>query len=108
MEKRSPPALLTGEARAATARNAHERPITPLGYTGKSSDLEAAAASWELTEVLGAAGGGQEPKTFTARAMTRITTAYEIRDSTAIRPLARRVNGIVSVGLTAIALVSDT
>jgi len=50
----------------------------------------------------------QEPKTFTARAMTRITTAYEIKDSAAIRPLARRVNGIVSVGLTAIALVSDT
>ena len=31
--------------------------------------------------------------------MTRITTAYEINDSTAISPLARRVSGIVSVGL---------
>ena len=29
-------------------------------------------------------------------------------DSTAMSPLARRVNGIVSVGLTAIALVNDT
>jgi hypothetical protein len=55
-----------------------------------------------------APGEGQAPSTFTARATTRMTTVYEIRDSTAIRPLARRVSGIVSVGLTAIAFVSDT
>ena len=44
----------------------------------------------------------------TARDTTRITTAQAISDSAAMTPLARRVSGIVSVGLTAIALVSDT
>jgi hypothetical protein len=44
----------------------------------------------------------------TARATTRITTAQEISDSAAISPFARRVSGIVSVGLTVIAFVSET
>ena len=48
------------------------------------------------------------PRMFTARDTTRRTTAYEISDSTAISPFARRVSGMVSVGLTAIALVSET
>jgi hypothetical protein len=48
------------------------------------------------------------PRTFTARRRRESPRRRRSGDSTAMRPLARRVSGIVSVGLTAIALVSDT
>ena len=45
---------------------------------------------------------------FTARAATRRTVIAESVDSAAINALAGRVSGIVSVGLNAVAFVSDT
>jgi hypothetical protein len=45
---------------------------------------------------------------FTARAATRRTVTAESIDSAAINALAGRVSGITSVGLNAVAFVSDT
>ena len=45
---------------------------------------------------------------FTARAATRRTVIAESVDSAAINALAGRVRGIASVGLNAVAFVSDT
>jgi hypothetical protein len=45
---------------------------------------------------------------FTARAATRRTVIAESVDSAAINALAGRVSGIASVGLNAVAFVSDT
>ena len=44
---------------------------------------------------------------FTARAVTSSTVSAESVDSAAISSLAGRVSGIASVGLNAVALVSD-
>jgi hypothetical protein len=45
---------------------------------------------------------------FTARAATNSTVVAEIADSTSIIIFTRRVSGIASVGLKAIALVNET
>jgi hypothetical protein len=45
---------------------------------------------------------------FTARAATRSTVAAERVDSAAIKALAWRVSGMASVGLNAVAFVSET
>lgn len=45
---------------------------------------------------------------FTARAATSKTVTADKVDSAAINALAGRVNGIESVGLKAVALVSET
>jgi hypothetical protein len=44
---------------------------------------------------------------FTARAATSSTVVAEIADSASISIFARRVSGIASVGLNAIALVNE-
>jgi hypothetical protein len=51
---------------------------------------------------------GYEPSMFTARAATSSTVTAESADSRPIIALARRDNGIVSVGLNAIAFVKET
>jgi hypothetical protein len=45
---------------------------------------------------------------FTARAATRRMVIAESPDSAAIKVLAKRVRGIASVGLNAVAFVSET
>ena len=45
---------------------------------------------------------------FTARAATRSTVSAEVADSSSISTFARRLSGIASVGLKAIALVKAT
>ncbi len=52
-------------------------------------------------------GLAYEPSTFTARAATSSTVTAEIADSRPIIAFARSDSGIVSVGLNAIAFVSE-
>jgi hypothetical protein len=54
------------------------------------------------------ARGGYEPSMFTARAATSSTVTAESADSRPIIAFARRDNGIVSVGLNAMAFVKAT
>jgi hypothetical protein len=49
-----------------------------------------------------------EPSTLTARAATSSTVTADKADSKPIKAFARRVRGIVSVGLKAIEFVSET
>jgi hypothetical protein len=61
-----------------------------------------------LAPLRGLAAAGYGPRMFTARAATSKTVTAESADSRPIIAFARRDNGIVSVGLNAIAFVNET
>src|SRR5579864_764496 len=63
------------------------------------------APSWDARV---RAAEGLYARMFTARAATSRTVIAESVDSAAINALAGRVSGIASVGLNAVAFVSDT
>jgi hypothetical protein len=73
-----------------------------LGSPGRSARVVPSLINLARIEL------GPQERMLTARAATSRTVIAESVDSAAINALARRVNGIESVGLNAVAFVSET